>query len=106
MLWLYKSKPEVMSSSFLGFFPAYLILFPLDLGVNSPIDRPSNLIKGIYADSIPSASDSHENATLFHHNNRLERYSTNQGVRHGGGGSNEGYDIQTLGMAKKQIMGW
>lgn len=100
-----ETKPKVSSGEFLGLLPACLIFLSLNLGIDSPIDRSPNFVKGIHADTIPPTCDSHENTTLFHNNNRFKGHSANEGIRHGGGRSNKGYDVQTLSMTQKQIMG-
>jgi hypothetical protein len=101
-----ESKPEVCGSGLLSFLSTNPILFSPDLGIDSPVDRSPNFIEGIHADSIPPTSNSHENATLLHNHNGLEGYPADQGVRHGGRGSNERYDVQSLGMTYEQVMGW
>jgi hypothetical protein len=96
---LNKTETKVIRSKLLGFLSPRLIFLSSNLGIDPPIDRSPNLIEGIHADTIASACDSNENATLFHNNNGLEGHSTDQGVRYGCGRGNEGYDVQTLGMA-------
>ena len=74
------------------------------LHVDAPLDGFFDLFESIYADAIPPASNGNKDAALLHDDDVLEADTANKGIWLGGGRGYEGEDIQTLGVAKEEVV--
>ena len=75
------------------------IFLAANLHVETPLYCLLDFIESIDAHTITAASDCHENASVFHYDNTLERHATDEGVRLRCRRRNERQDIETLGVA-------
>jgi hypothetical protein len=86
-------------------FPALAVALASYFNVHAPFDGLFDFFKRVNTDAVSPASDSDKDAALLHNDDRFKADATYEGVRLGDGRGDEGKDVETLGMAQKQVVG-